>query len=126
MVTKTTLLNCFFALAGSSLTKMTVMWQNTTVVMNNPSHGTKSLPLKTSCKATKTTLLNFFFALAGSSLTKMTVMWQNTTVVTNKKPTAEDKLQGDKDDFIEFFLRPRGQQLDKDDGHMAEHDCRDE
>jgi hypothetical protein len=24
-------------------------------------------------------------------------------------------LQGDKDDFIEFFLRPRGQQLDKDD-----------
>jgi hypothetical protein len=28
------------------------------------------------------------------------------------------------DNFIEFFLRPRGQQLDKDDCSVAEDDCR--
>jgi hypothetical protein len=31
-----------------------------------------------------------------------------------------------KDVFIEFFLRPRGQQLDKDDCRVAEDDCRTE
>jgi hypothetical protein len=67
------------------------------VVRNNPSHGTKSLSLKTSCKATKTTLLNFFFALAGSSMTKMTVVWKKTKndeefSAMHHKPIAEDKF----------------------------------
>jgi hypothetical protein len=65
------------------------------------------------------TLINFFFALAGSRLTKMTVTYQKTnndveSIARHNKPVAEDKFQGDKDDFIEFFLRPCGQQLDKD------------
>jgi hypothetical protein len=74
---------------------------------------------------TKTTLLNFFFALAGSSLTKMTVPWQKTnndeeSTARHYKAVAEDEFQDDKDNFIEFFLRPRGQQLDKDDCPVAE------
>jgi hypothetical protein len=102
---KDDLLNFFFALAGSRLTKTTVLWQKTTVVTNNPSQGTTSLSLKTSSKVTKTTLLNFFFALAGSRLPKTTVVWQKTntdeeSIARHHKPIAEDEFQHDKDDCV--------------------------
>jgi hypothetical protein len=72
----------------------------TTVATKNPPQGTTSPSLKMSSK---------------------------TTTTTNDKPIVEDKFKDDKDDcrnklpsfykvnFIEFFLCPRGQQLDKDD-----------
>jgi hypothetical protein len=73
--------------------------------------------------------LNFFFALGGSSLTKMTVVWQKTnndeeSIARDDKPVAEDEFQDDKDGFIEFFLCPCWQQLDKDDCCMAEDEYR--
>jgi hypothetical protein len=54
-----------------------------------------------------------------------TVVWQKTnkdkeSITRHDKPVAEEDFQDDKDDFIEFFLRPRGQQLDKDDCRVAE------
>jgi hypothetical protein len=47
------------------------------------------------------------------------------STATNNKPVTEDEFQDNKDDFIEFFLHPLGQKLDKDYCPVAEDDCRD-
>jgi hypothetical protein len=42
------------------------------------------------------------------------------SIARDDKPVAEDGFQDDKDGFIEFFLCPWRQQLDKDDCRVAE------
>jgi hypothetical protein len=46
------------------------------------------------------------------------------SIARDDKPIVEAEFEGDKDDFIEFFLRPYGRQLDEDDCRVAEDEYR--
>jgi hypothetical protein len=94
------------------------------VATKNPPQGTTSRSLKTCSKTAKMTVATKNSSQGTTSREDDSVAEDDCrieeSIARDIMPVAEDEFQDDKDDSIEFFLRPRGQQLDKDNCYVTE------